>query len=338
MKRWLLATGALLVVTTAAVAAWGFVHYRHFARQAYPPEVGTVFVTVPTGASFREVAELLAEAGVVSDPEAFRLMARVRNATRQIQAGEYEIRTPVAPPDLLDLLVRGAVRLHSLTVPEGYAVRQIAAVVEEAGIGTRGAFIEMATTPEVPALYGVEAGTMEGYLFPDTYRYSRGTTRDDLLAMMVRRFMDVFDESFRWRAREAGLTVHEVVTLASIVEKETGVGSERPRIASVFLNRLYRGMRLQADPTVIYGIPDFNGNITRRDLRTPTPYNTYVIDGLPPGPICSPGEDSLRAVLWPEETGYLYFVSQNDGTHKFSRTYSEHLRAVREFQIRRRRR
>ena len=191
--------------------------------------------------------------------------------------------------------------------------------------------------PAAAAGYDVEGQSLEGYLFPETYRLARGLSAREVVTTLVHQFHEAWEE-IAPQAEANGMSMREIVILASIIEKETGTAEERPRIASVFLNRLRRGMRLESDPTVIYGIPDFDGNLRRRDLENRgNPYNTYRIRGLPPGPIANPGADALRAVLHPEDTDYLYFVSRNDGTHWFSTTYSEHVNAVNRYQKRRRR-
>jgi UPF0755 protein len=222
--------------------------------------------------------------------------------------------------------------LHRLTVPEGLTVVQIADVIERAGLGAAPEVVARANDPAHARALGVAASGLEGYLFPDTYLFPRTVTVDGILAAMVARFRTVFTPEWERRAAELGLTTHQAVTLASIIEKETGDPAERPLIGSVFHNRLKRGMRLETDPTVIYGIKDFDGNLTRRHLETPTPYNTYIIKGLPPGPIANPGRESLQAALFPADSPYLFFVSRNNGTHQFSATLADHSQAVRRFQ------
>jgi UPF0755 protein len=196
------------------------------------------------------------------------------------------------------------------------------------------AFLAFATDPQAAKRYKIPADTLEGYLFPDTYLIPRRITPEPLVQLMLRRFHDRLTPEIKRAAKQNGMTLHQIVILASIIEKETGNVAERRRISGVFHNRLKRGMRLQSDPTVIYGIPDFNGNLTREHLNTKTPYNTYAIDGLPKGPIANPGIASIRAAAFPEETDDLYFVSKNDGTHVFSSTLREHNRAVRRYQKR----
>jgi UPF0755 protein len=221
--------------------------------------------------------------------------------------------------------------MHSITIPEGYSLKQIADLLEESGLIKGDEFLSKTEDPDTTVRYALKSPTLEGYLYPDTYHFAKGQSASVLIDLMVSRFRQV-TTPFMERVRFVGLTLHEVITLASIVEKETGRPEERPVIASVFLNRLMKGMRLESDPTVIYGIRDFNGNLTREHLSKSTPYNTYRISGLPPGPIANPGLESIKAVLYPAGTDYLFFVSRNDGTHHFSRTYQEHQTAVEMYQ------
>jgi UPF0755 protein len=220
-------------------------------------------------------------------------------------------------------------------IPEGTNVAQVGEIVERAGLSSKEAFIEAACDPHLAEALGIEGRSLEGYLFPETYHFHKGVTPEQMIRKMVSQFHVVFNSRWIARAKEQGFSVHEVVTLASIVEKETAKSDERPLIASVFLNRLKKRMRLESDPTVIYGIENFDGNITRKDLQSNTPYNTYRIKGLPPGPISNPGKASMEAVLYPTNEPYLYFVSKNDGSHHFSSTFSEHRRMVRKYQLRR---
>ena len=192
-------------------------------------------------------------------------------------------------------------------------------------------FLSLANDPALLEQYGVTGPSLEGYLYPDTYHLARGISASTAIDTMVNRFWEVVSP-LRKRAEDVGMKMEDVIILASIVEKETGLAEERPTIASVFLNRLKRGMRLESDPTVIYGLKDFDGNLTREDLMKATHYNTYIIRGLPPGPIANPGLEAIKAVLFPAKTDYLYFVSKNDGSHHFSRTLSEHNKAVQIYQ------
>lgn len=328
--------GLVLTVALVAVCVYAWMRieeYRRFVDTPFPTEETTRYVAIPKGANFQEATSLLWNEGLISDRRAFTMLARLKGVSRQIQAGEYEFKTPITPLLVLDSLVKGSVVIRKFTIPEGYDLKQIALELEKAGLGKSVDFIGKAKSGKTANLFEIDAQSLEGYLFPDTYRYSKAADQDQIMYMMVRRFAEVFDNNMRKRASELGMSVHEVITLASIIEKETGQSSERPLIASVFHNRLRKGMKLQSDPTVIYGIKDFDGNIRKKDLTMRTPYNTYMIDGLPPGPVCSPGEASIKAALWPAESDYFYFVSKNDGSHLFSKTYRQHIKAVREYQI-----
>lgn len=232
-------------------------------------------------------------------------------------------------------MVEGKVYLHKLTIPEGLNLQQIAALVAQAGFGNEFGFLMAAANISFVQEKGIDAETFEGYLFPDTYYFPGKARPEIIITAMVQRFWTVFTPEWKKRCRELGFSIHEMVTLASIIEKETGAADERPVISSVFHNRLKKRMRLESDPTVIYRIKDFDGNLTRRDLNAPDPYNTYRIRGLPPGPIANPGHESLKAALYPADTPYLYFVSKNDKTHHFSADIEEHNRAVRKYQLRR---
>ncbi len=292
----------------------------------------TALVTVAPGRSFGALVEDLHRRGVVDSPLRLKLLARLEGYDRKIKAGEYRLSAAMKPRELLDVLAEGRVHLYRVTIPEGFNLYQIAERLAQSSLVSAGDFIRAATDSRETARYGIAGETFEGYLFPDTYAFARGVTARQIVAAMVERFWKEFTPAWKARARELGLSVHQVVTLASIVEKETGSAAERPLIASVFFNRLKKGMRLESDPTVIYAIPNFNGNLTRRDLKTRTPYNTYRIRGLPPGPIANPGAAALRAVLYPAQTDFLYFVARKDGTHQFSRTLREHNRAVNRYQ------
>jgi UPF0755 protein len=290
---------------------------------------------VPRGASLQTIAERLEAEGLVRNADAVELLARYRGFGTALRAGEYRLSPTSTPDQILETLAAGRVVTYEVAVPEGFTAAMIAERLEAANLVNAEAFLAWVHDPASPAVYGVEGTSLEGYLFPETYRLPRGFTPRETAAVFVNQFLAVWRE-LEPRARSRNLSMHEVVTLASIVEKETAVPEERGLIAAVFLNRLKRGMRLETDPAVIYGIPHFDGNLRRADLEDPdNPYNTYLIAGLPPGPIANPGRDALAAVVDPPDVDYLYFVSRNDGTHHFSRTYRDHLRAVSEYQTRR---
>lgn len=320
-----------LLITAIVLAA--LTHY--YIALFIPPGHSTAAVVVEfgPGTSFRQMTKTLKEKGLIRDLKAFTLLATLRGSMKKVQAGEYEFNAAMLPGSVLEKLEKGLVIRHPVTIPEGYNIREIAELLEKKSLSQKEKFLAKASDKAFLPTIGVNAMTAEGFLFPDTYHFSKGMSEEAVIKKMVSRFREVSAGNLEMRAKSVGLSVEEVVTLASIVEKETGDASERPRIARVFLNRLRSGIPLQSDPTVIYGIKDFNGNLTRKDLLTKTPYNTYQRRGLPPGPIANPGADSIKAVLYPEAGSYLYFVSRNDGTHYFSRTLSEHNMAVQRYQM-----
>jgi UPF0755 protein len=319
--------GLLGVVAAAASLRWALSP----ALETAPP----VIFDVRPGASLARVARGLESRGLIRSATAFKWLARFRELDGALQVGEYELSAAQAPREILMQIAEGRVVVYELVIPEGLTAAQIALRLEAAGLANAAEFSTFATDPASAAGLGVEGASLEGYLFPETYRLPHGLGVREVAKVLVDQFLEVWRE-IEPQALQQKLSMLEVVTLASIVEKETAVPSERPLIASVFRNRLKRGMRLETDPTVIYGIPDFDGNLRRRDLENAeNPYNTYQIAGLPPGPIASPGADALRAVVHPAEVDYLFFVSRNDGTHVFSKTYAEHVRAVDKYQRKR---
>jgi UPF0755 protein len=326
----------LLIATALAIAALlGAGAYA--LKQALAPvatEAEPALFEVPRGASLHTIAVRLEAEGFIRDARAVEILARYRRLGSVLRAGEYRLSPASTPDEILDALALGRVATYEVVVPEGFTAAMIAARLEAANLADAEEFLAWVRDPASPGAHGVEGTNLEGYLFPETYRLSRGLSPRETAAVFVNQFLEVWRE-LAPRAGARNLSMHEVVILASIVEKETGIPEERALIAAVFLNRLKRGMRLETDPTVIYGIPDFDGNLRRSDLEDPdNPYNTYRIAGLPPGPIASPGRYALAAVVDPADVDYLYFVSRNDGTHRFSRTYREHLLAVNEFQTR----
>ena len=329
MKPAITSVGALVLV--GAVAAYG---YRAVALPSQATAVHQV-VEVPEGGSFKEVANLLARKGLIVSPFWFRLLGKVQDAERRIQPGEYDLHTAMRPAEILNALVKGNVIQYSVLIPEGLSAQQIGKVLEEAGIATEADVARLVADPAFVKSLGFEAKTLEGYLFPDTYHFRRKTKPEDVLRAMVHRFKDAYTPGLQAQAAALGLTERQVVTLASIIEKETGRDDERPLISAVFHNRLKKRLALQSDPTVIYGIRNFSGNLTRKDLGRPTPFNTYTSRGLPPGPIANPGLKALQAAVNPAPVKYLYFVSKNDGSHHFSVTLAEHNRAVERYQKKR---
>jgi UPF0755 protein len=325
---------ALAVVFFIGICAAGavFLDLREYARTPAGDSEQARIVVVEAGTNLTATAASLHREGLIRNPFKFRLLARLCRYDRTLKAGEYSLRPSMTPLEILVVIEKGLVLLHRLTIPEGLTIIQIADLVAKAALGGKFDFINWATDPDVSSRYGVRSSTLEGYLFPETYYFPMGTPPDQIIAAMLQRFRALFSPQWEQRAAELGMTVHEIVTLASIIEKETSEPSERPLISSVFHNRLRRGMRLETDPTVIYGIKNFDGNLTRKHLETPNPYNTYLIKGLPPGPIANPGKEALEAALYPARTDYLFFVSRNNGTHHFSTSLSDHHRAVQHYQ------
>jgi UPF0755 protein len=293
------------------------------------------YVEISSGTHFSQIADILERDGIISGVRRFRLLARLKGVEKEIKAGDYTFHTAMKPTEVLDKLVRGEYRTHRVTIPEGFNMFQIADLLEKEGLVEKEKFLKCASDPVLVHSLNIKGNSLEGYLFPDTYLLRQGMGEEGILHKMVARFHEMFKEQYKKRAQELNMNREEVVTLASIVEKETSAPSERHLIAAVFRNRLKRGMLLQSDPTVIYGLKDFDGNLTKEHLKTKNPYNTYMVRGLPPQPIANPGEESIKAVLYPSSKNYLYFVSKNDGTHHFSTTLKEHNRAVDRYQRKR---
>ncbi len=297
------------------------------ARKMGPDQI---FI-VHKGATLRGVIRDLEKKGIIANKTPLLLWSRLSGHGTKIKAGEYRLNGGMAPLGVLNILSKGSIITHPVTIPEGFTIKQIAEELDKKGLTDKKKFSALAEDPDVARSYGISGSSLEGYLYPDTYRFGRDQSAISIIDVMVKRFFEV-TSLLQKKIGESGMTFHQIVTLASLIEKETGQRGERPVIASVFLNRLKKGMRLESDPTVIYGIRDFNGNLTRKDLSQSTPYNTYVIRGLPLGPIANPGEEAIKAVLYPADTKYLYFVSKNNGSHHFSKTLQEHNRAVRIYQ------
>jgi UPF0755 protein len=332
MKR--LAPAALaLLLLAAGGAGLGSVWLRSALAPVRPGAAVEDFEVAP-GASTKTVAAALEQRGLVRDARAFEWLARWRELSGRLQVGEYAISPAMPAGEILAALAEGRVKTYEVVIPEGLTAREIAGRLARAGIVRTDEFLALVQAPDAAQRHGVEGPGLEGYLYPETYRFPRGLPAAEVVRVLVEHFHAA------WRpladaARAQGLSMRQAVTLASIVEKETGSADERPLIAAVFRNRLARGMRLESDPTTIYGLPAFDGNLRRSDIEDGSnPYNTYKIAGLPPGPIASPGADSLRAVVRPAESAYLFFVSRNDGTHVFSRSYEEHVANVERYQPR----
>jgi UPF0755 protein len=285
-----------------------------------------------TTKTFLGIAQNLEQQGLIRSSLAFRAIARLQKKDMLIKAGEYSLSASMTPQEILDKMVRGEMIQYRTTIKEGMTIREIGNALEDAGIIESRLLLDTAFNPDVARDEGISGPSLEGYLFPETYNFRRNTPARKILSVMHEEFKKRWQPEWTQRAEILGMSTHQIVTLASIVEKESGNFEEQPIISSVFHNRLKKGMRLQADPTVIYGIKDFNGNITKLDLVTETPYNTYTIDGLPPGPISNPGSSAIKAALYPADTQFLYFVGNGAGRHIFSENLDRHNDAVNLFQ------
>ena len=326
-NRLLLLVAALAVLGAIAGArAW---RSMTAPFKAYQGEAAVV--TIVRGASLPEVARALRDAGIVRSAQLFSLGARVRGDAGRLQAGEYLFERPMSPWEVLDKILRGDVVLRSVTIPEGLSGPQVIERFARAGLATAVDLEAAFRDVSLVAGWDSEARDLEGYLFPETYRFARGTPARRIVGTMVGRFRLLLNEGLRERAARLGMTTREAVTLASLIERETSIASERPRISAVFHNRLRAGMPLQCDPTVIFALAAAgraSGELSSEDLAFVSPYNTYLNAGLPPGPIASPGRAAIEAAVSPAAVADLYFVADGTGGHRFSTSLAEHQRAV----------
>ncbi len=327
---WGVAIVALVALVAIPLVCSMAVSLFFYAYEPIPLTVEKV-VEIPPKRGAVEVVTQLATEQVIRHPYRFLLMLYVMGWERSLKSGEYAFRFPLRHLDVAQKIVRGSVVRHLVTVVEGATILDVADAVERAAIARKDEIVRLAQDADfIRHATDMNVASLEGYLFPATYEFTKRDTAETVLKRMVREFQRRFKPQWRERAEALHLTVHEVVTMASMVEKEAMRDDERPLIAAVFFNRLKARMVLQSDPTAVYDLEHFKGPITRRHLERPSPYNTYLIKGLPPGPICNPGIASLKAVLFPADVPYLYFVSDRRGSHRFSTTYDEHLRAIKE--------
>ncbi len=318
------------------LAGSGFLFFQEissFIKTPFNPTAAEKVFLIEQGQSLAVIAKNLETESIISNKTYFKLFVKYTKAEKKLQAGEYSLSASNSPEQILEVLVKGKVKLYRITIPEGMNIKEIASVVKMAGFCSKDRFIALCHDKTFILSLGIKATSLEGYLFPDTYFFPKHTSCQTVINTMVVHFNAVFTKKWQKQAKTMGFSVHEIVTLASIIEKETGDARERPLISSVFYNRLKKNMRLESDPTVIYGIKNFDGNIKRKHLNMVTPYNTYQIKGLPLGPIANPGALSLQAALNPAHTEYLFFVSKKDTTHQFSKTVQEHNRAVKQYQL-----
>jgi UPF0755 protein len=331
---------AVLAVLIVAFGGLLWVFWEGFSflsAGAQPsPGVERVFEVLP-GEGFYKVANRLEAEGLVTSAFRFKILAKVSGQQGSLRVGEYAVKTDMRPFEILSVLSSGKSIERKITFPEGYNMFEMSDVVEKSGMAHRGEFLAAVKNKQlIQELLGEALPSLEGYLFPETYLYTKYTPVESLVRNMVARFKENYS-SIGHDPKTSGLTRHQLVTMASVIEKETGAPEERPLIASVFHNRLKQKMKLQSDPTIIYGIwvdsGVYKNNITREDILRPTPYNTYTVPALPAGPIANPGRESLAAVINPATSNFIFFVSKNDGTHTFSATLREHNSAVQQFQL-----
>ncbi len=328
--------GGLLFMAGLGVvgaAAW----WANYAFTASNSAVGDAVILVTKGQTAQDVTQSLTQKQMITNPQRFLWLGKLSRQWKRLRTGEYQVSGKMSPMQILAVLTSGVSVQYPLTIREGENIYEIAKDIQSQGLGDAAKFIQLCKDKNLIQALGLTQPaptSLEGYLFPDTYFLNHTQTMADMIRLMYRRFSSEWGTQEDARARELGMTRHQVITLASVIEKETGAPEERPMIGSVFHNRLKKRMKLQSDPTIIYGIWErYDGNIHRSDISSQTPYNTYFVPALPIGPISNPGKASIQAALFPAQSEYLFFVSQNDGKHRFTRTYGEHVAAVRKFQL-----
>ncbi len=319
-------TNKLVAVLLLMATLAGFPIHHFQTTPVTPP--APVKIRIEPGSGVFRMATTLADEGIISSRILFLGLTATKGRLKRLQAGTYFFEGERTPSEVIDILFKGKIHQIRFTVPEGSDIFELAGIVSSTGIVSRPAFISAAKDPATVKFFGLEAPTMEGFLYPDTYFITEDMTAFEIIAKMFGRFSSAYTAAAESAGEPAAMSRLEIVTLASLIEKEAVVKEEKPIIASVFHNRLRRRMRLQSDPTAVYGLEGFTGPIRPHDLKNPSPYNTYLHNGLPPGPICSPHQDSIAAAFYPARTNYLYFVATGDGRHIFSRTLKEHNRAV----------
>ena len=328
---------ALIVVVVGGATAYGVKVLHDRVDALHQAHAGSeILVDIVPGTSSPAIGRQLVAAGVVRDELTFRLALWRSGQARVLQAGEFRFSEPMSALTVVDMLASGRVHLRPITFPEGLTRREMAELFARSGFGTAEEFWEASARVDLVADLDPAATDLEGYLFPETYSLPRDATAENLVEAMVAQFERAFDDELVELAATRELSVREVVTLASLIQTETGLDEERPIVSAIYNNRLERGMPLQCDPTVIYALELaelYDGNLTRENLQFDSPYNTYRYQGLPPGPIAAPGAEDLRAALQPANVSYVYFVSRNDGSHVFADTLREHNRNVREYQV-----
>jgi len=335
MQRWItkvFITGfwGLLVLIWIVISLF----YYQGTRPASQDSRSVTFEVQP-GMTLKQVTLELFNQRLILSPSAFQAIAYIQDKEKQIMVGEFSLSPSMLPTEIILRLTSGKTILYPLTIPEGYRITEIASLLDTQGLASSEVFILQTQDKDLIKSMDIPTDSLEGYLFPETYYLSKLTPEKKIVQKMVNTFKEkVLKSQLLKSTKESPLSLHEIITLASLIEKETGLDSERKLISSVFHNRLRKNMRLQTDPTVIYAIEKFDGNIRKRDLKIDSPYNTYRYKGLPPGPISSPGIKSIEAAIFPIKSNHLYFVSRQDGSHHFSSTLVEHNQAVKKYQLR----
>ncbi|MFA6411567.1 MAG: endolytic transglycosylase MltG [Syntrophales bacterium] len=311
----------------------GSLVFVNFARQPVGHSSKAILVDIPRGTGFFKIIDILDNAGLIENKPFFYTLAIMKGAVRQIKAGEYEFSGAMPPIDIIDKLVKGDTKSYLITIPEDFTVKEIAARLAANKLVPEKTFLKLAFDQNFVKTLNIPGKTLEGYLYPETYKLDRSMGSKEIIQIMNQQFWKRFTPEMRQRAAARGMSITEVVTLASLIGKETGFKDEKPLVSAVFHNRLKKGMKLQSDPTAVYNLDDFDGKIRKSHLLRDTPHNTYRNKGLPPGPIANPDIDSLMAALYPARVDYLYFVANNNGSHQFSLTLIDHHQAVSKYQI-----
>lgn len=322
----------------ACWVGWQAISLVRYASLPYDPNSKkTAIIQVQKGISRKQLADHLVQEGIIRSPENFIKIGRYTRSWSKLKAGEYEFSPAMSPLSIFTVLKSGISVSFPVTIKEGDNIYQIAETLKAKELGSPQRFIALCKDSrfiQTLSLGAPSPPTLEGYLFPETYLFPRHVTSDEIIQAMVGRFKAEWKPEFAQATKRSGFSRHQIITLASIIEKETGAPEERPLISSAFHNRLRKGMRLESDPTTIYGIWErYHGNLHKKDLLEKTAYNTYAIPALPPGPIANPGREAIHAALHPATSDFLFFVSKNDGTHRFTSNYKDHSQAVRELQI-----
>ncbi len=321
----------LYAATIAVCAYWNIIYFSKTPKDI--ADNAEKVLLIKKGTPFNAAADMLYKNGLIQNSFKMKLFVKLKDKVN-IKAGEYVLSASMTPIRILEILEKGKVKLYKFTIPEGLSIKEIALIFANENFCSEKNFIAKAMDKNFTQSFNINADTLEGYIFPDTYLFPKGLSCEDLISVTVKNFFKIFKKDWKKKAEKIGFTVHQILTLASMIERETMASKERTLVSSAFHNRLKIDMKLQSDPTAIYGIDNFYGNIKKKDLKRDTPYNTYKIKGLPPGPIANPGEAAIYAALFPANTKYYFFVAKNDGTHKFSRTFEEHIIAVRKFRLR----